>query len=427
MGEQCRPACHLSSVLRNGRLWHTRDPLRLSRSSLMLGLLVAASAILITACSTVPPSNECVVAATEADAPAGVVDWMREPSDSFGEVERLAIETTIEEFRLESECIAYTRWLAGGDIPKVESDDSEGDGPIGIVTNLVGGDGDRRFDGKQSSFRFNPQDPDRPEVVAVNYAGSIEDGNGVFVLTFDEPVHTRNPNNIHLAITSSDGETSLLFPMSEISEDSPSLTMEFGPVEDHLLRAQSVGGTSSIRNAEGNHFVEGPIPIFNHPNAIFVDTDYSSDVNDPSLSRCAALLEFNNIAPIIVRSVLEADSQNMDDGKRSDWVHALRSELYDAQFMADRFVFDRRTLTEHPCTPLWSADAGSGNATKRNMQWACESDDPDVTGLLAMPYTDLEPQDRLLLRTVIEQSGIQECREYYPQLFFGRWIPLEKP
>ena len=95
--------------------------------------------------------------------------------------------------------------------------------------------------------------------------------------------------------------------------------------------------------------------------------------------------------------------------------------------MTDRVFFDRLTITTHPCTPLWAVDAGSDNAFKRNTHWACETDDPDVGELLAMPYTDLDPAVRLLLRTVLEQSGVQECREYYPQLFFGRWIPLEKP
>ena len=399
----------------------------LARASLVVGLFVAVSTFLIAACSTTPPSNECVLAATEANAPAGVVDWMREPSDSFGGVERLAIETTIEEFELESECRDYTRWLAGGDIPEVETGDSDGDGPIGIVTNLVGGNNDRGYDEMQSTFRFSPQNPEHPEVVAVNYAGSVEGENGVFVLTFDEPVYTRNPDNIHLIVASSDGPVSLLDLVTETSKDSPALAFEFGPVEDYLLRGRSVSGNPLIRDADENHLMEGPIPLFNHPNAICVDADYSSDVNDPPLSRCAALLEFNSIAPIIVRSVLEADSQKMDDGKRSDWIHTLRSELQDAQFMTDRVFFDRLTITTHPCTPLWAVDAGSDNAFKRNTHWACETDDPDVGELLAMPYTDLDPAVRLLLRTVLEQSGVQECREYYPQLFFGRWIPLEKP
>ena len=47
----------------------------------------------------------------------------------------------------------------------------------------------------------------------------------------------------------------------------------------------------------------------------------------------------------------------------------------------------------------------------------------DVLALLERPYPSLTVAERFALRSQINDSS--DCRRYYPQLFSGRWIPLQ--
>ena len=47
----------------------------------------------------------------------------------------------------------------------------------------------------------------------------------------------------------------------------------------------------------------------------------------------------------------------------------------------------------------------------------------DVLALLERPYPSLTVAERFALRSHLEDHS--DCRQYYPQLFSGRWIPLQ--
>ena len=47
----------------------------------------------------------------------------------------------------------------------------------------------------------------------------------------------------------------------------------------------------------------------------------------------------------------------------------------------------------------------------------------DVLALLERPYPSLTVAERFALRSHLEDHS--DCRRYYPQLFSGRWIPLQ--
>ena len=47
----------------------------------------------------------------------------------------------------------------------------------------------------------------------------------------------------------------------------------------------------------------------------------------------------------------------------------------------------------------------------------------DVLALLERPYLSLTVAERFAWRFQINDSS--DCRRYYPQLFSGRWIPLQ--
>ena len=47
----------------------------------------------------------------------------------------------------------------------------------------------------------------------------------------------------------------------------------------------------------------------------------------------------------------------------------------------------------------------------------------DALALLERPYLSLTVAERFALRSQIDDSF--HCQRYYPQLFSGRWVPLQ--
>lgn len=162
-----------------------------------------------------------------------------------------------------------------------------------------------------------------------------------------------------------------------------------------------------------------------------------------SLESCvsaASDFRFSELSGIIIEKIEETDPRTLTDKQRRDWFDLLRRNVAD-------IVLDA-------CKDLWSEPITADNADKRNEEfylecvgeWPKDEDEEyvvlysdvwqvsrsDFLELLERPYTDLTLTDRMLLRLYFNQSGYrpnnygvdQNCIYYYPQLFYGRWIPF---
>ena len=155
------------------------------------------------------------------------------------------------------------------------------------------------------------------------------------------------------------------------------------------------------------------------------------------------------MADCVYDAYFYANSDSGIDLIRADTIAKTdSSELTDAQRFAWYEFFDsgNRYKLQRSCIALWSEEITPENAGKRNEQYgitargntgcvdwvksrAWESDPEHgaawnvVVGLLEKPYLSLTAAEKFVLRSYLE--GHSNCRRYYPQLFSGRWIPLQ--
>ena len=195
--------------------------------------------------------------------------------------------------------------------------------------------------------------------------------------------------------------------------------------------------------------VRGTLPFL-----IVVDMDAQSvrraspRFADASLRESCALAAFGaDFSGVLIEKIEETDPQTLTDKQRREWFALLDSNGGGSALDA--------------CKDLWSEPVTADNAGKRNADyfssclydpykgmeeeylsqteilernaWRVATD--DLWELLERPYTDLTPTDRMLLRAYFNQSdepiyrssgyGVdQNCAYYYPQLFYGRWVPF---
>lgn len=153
------------------------------------------------------------------------------------------------------------------------------------------------------------------------------------------------------------------------------------------------------------------------------------------------------LSGVLVEKIEETDPQTLTDKQRGEWFDLLQSN-------GAGIVLDA-------CKDFWSEPTTAENADKRNEDYysSCFYDPyenmeeeylsdtevlerkawrvatADLLELMERPYKDLTPTDRMLLRGYFNQSdepiyrssgyGVDEnCAYYYPQLFYGRWIPF---
>lgn len=150
--------------------------------------------------------------------------------------------------------------------------------------------------------------------------------------------------------------------------------------------------------------------------------------------------------PTINDCIREAsDSGDVDSIRRSTIARTDPNELTDRQRFA-WYEFFERTNNElkSACIALWSEEVTEENADKRNKQYGKTSRNKgcdggvemlaqevdfenraswnDTLALLNRPYQSLTIAERFALRSQLQDNW--ECNYYYPQLFYGRWIPL---
>ena len=141
------------------------------------------------------------------------------------------------------------------------------------------------------------------------------------------------------------------------------------------------------------------------------------------------------------------DVSNIDSIRADTISRTDPGELTDAQRFAWYEFFERNSSgLMRSCVALWSEEVTEENADKRNEQYGSNASGgegcvdwvkrrvregglelraawDDVLALLERPYLSLTVAERFALRSQINDSS--DCRRYYPQLFSGRWIPLQ--
>ena len=156
------------------------------------------------------------------------------------------------------------------------------------------------------------------------------------------------------------------------------------------------------------------------------------------------------LVPTMADCIYDAYDEDMSniDPIRADTISRTNpSELTDAQRFEWYKFFERNSSRlKRSCIALWSEEITEENADKRNEQYGSKPGGgegcidwvqrraregelerravwDDVLALLERPYPSLTVAERFALRSQINDSS--DCRRYYPQLFSGRWIPLQ--
>ena len=152
-----------------------------------------------------------------------------------------------------------------------------------------------------------------------------------------------------------------------------------------------------------------------------------------SLENCVFAALGNDFSGALIEKIEETNPQTLTDTQRWEWFKVLSGN---SDVLAS-------------CQDLWSEPITTENADKRNRIEELYSDcvgdydrdgqsnedygnltdmiastnSADVLELLERrPYHSLSLTDRVVLRMIF--GGDDGCWYYYPQLFFGRWIPV---
>ena len=277
--------------------------------------------------------------------------------------------------------------------------------------------------------------PGIPEIVEVTFSGEAGSGNSRFIVRFDEPIITFVPPGVDdqqpgsnaglkLVVENPVRGTEYMRLRERASVDNPRSQIEFGPVAEEFATAISISLNSdaAIIDVDGNDAVLG----FERP--IFVNPDYVDSVVDLALLNCSAYLEKEGVSPLIVNNVKRLQSERLSDDDRREW-RKLLSDLFG-------YSLETSYLLTAPCEDLWSEAPNDSNASKRNHDFRCgysrdssndqhyvNTDLKDALELLRRPYSNLDATDRAVLRSLISRDN---CVNYYPQLFFDRWIPIRE-
>ena len=75
-------------------------PSLFTQISTWLTVAAAAVCVLAIACSDDAAPGECIDSAERVGVPDAVIDWMKQPSDELGSIERVAIREALEKFGL---------------------------------------------------------------------------------------------------------------------------------------------------------------------------------------------------------------------------------------------------------------------------------------------------------------------------------------
>lgn len=293
--------------------------------------------------------------------------------------------------------------------------------------------------------------PETPEVVDVTFSGTAGEPDSRFIIRFDEPVFVTSRSNsrtnrpmevikevevekvVDVNPNAYNSDSSVMLDVgysgygsehhiplqTKTSLDQPSRELSFGPVEREFAIAYRilVGEDTAIIDSDGTP------AVIDFPNVVFVNPEYKDGISDSKLVNCVASMEILGYSPIILDNVKNLRSDKMTDSERIEWRLLLDEE----------FHYGIDGMMRLPCRQLWSEAINSDNESKRNRDAHCmfylsrgTEVRSDAIELVNRPYTSLDASDRIQLRLVLNSDPdlSSECAIYYPQLFYGRWVPM---
>ena len=489
-------------------------------------LLIAILALIaFLACSDDAAPGDCIDAARDAGVPDRVIEWMKDPVEEWGTIERIAIREALEKFGIGEFCADVEQKLALAESSAMNNaletaksaastlaPSPEPPAPAPAPTRRPASTPMPAPTAARAPMPTlvptisppapNPTPlgrwPEVPEVVEVTFSGIAGEEDSRFIVRFDEPVivvtgtqddmvekedvivekevvkEVEVPNESvvvekevvktveipgetvvvekevvkevevvsypNLSSNDSISSSGVLLDVgnlggsdrhipiqTETSPDKPSAELSFGPVESEFAVAYQIllVGDTTIVDAEGNPAViDFSNVAFVAPEyVVFVNPDYKDDITDPKLVNCVASMEILGYSPIILDTVKNLRSDKLTDSERIEW-----RLLFDEEF---HYGIDG--MMRLPCRQLWSEAINSDNESKRNRDSHCifylsrgTGIHSDAIELVNRPYTSLDASDRMQLRLVLNSDAdlSSECAMYYPQLFYGRWIPM---
>ena len=149
------------------------------------------------------------------------------------------------------------------------------------------------------------------------------------------------------------------------------------------------------------------------------DKDRFPTPHHPTHADCLwKISKSRSIDQIRLRTIYAADPQKLTDKERRDWHKFFSNNGY-----------------ETDCNSFWSEPLTPGNAEKRNKQYSScvkelKNREADSIKQMQLRKETLELVERpYLTLTLVEKHVLREklgsnCERYYPQLYYGRWIPM---
>ena len=454
-----------------------------------------ATLILVTsiACSDDATPGDCIDAARDAGVPDRVIEWMKDPVEEWGTIERIAIREALEKFGIGEFCSDVEQKLALAESSAMNNaletaksaastiaPSPEPPAPAPAPTRRPASTPMPAPTAVRAPMpalmptapsptpdptprppatpmpaptaapapTSTPSPSDTTRITHVTFSGVAGEKNSRFTVHFSRPVvislpkgfdigNDRPPINLQVKnpydgyyyegkLYYEDSIYDLPILESALRSSRPTNRLSFGPVSAEFAVAYYLEATDTLRDESGSPAFDQRI-IELSGDTVFLNPGYSTDVNDPSLVSCVAFMEFVGIPSPVVRSVKDLYSDTLSDSEREEWRHFILDGEYirytgDIWERSNRFVF----WEKEPCANLWSEGNSERNATKRNRDWEAECLDhgfarEDMLTLANRPYADLNATDRIVLQMIMDDG---DCRVFYPQLFYGRWIPM---
>ena len=453
---------------------------------LLTSLLAVLILIVFIACSDDAAPGDCIDAARDAGVPDRVIEWMKDPVEEWGTIERIAIREALEKFGIGEFCADVEQKLTfvesspmnnalemAKDAAKAAALTPSPEPPAPAPnptrrpasTPLPAPTAARAPIPTPVAVALTPKPTPRPlatpltaptaaplptstpspsdttRITHVTFSGVAGEESSRFTVHFsrsividlppdfdhddafgltvgypdgyDDRLYYYSTNNLHPASVSS----------SALRSKRPISKLSFGPVEREFVVAYYLWvAAGALENTDGSPAFDQQL-IQLPGNTVFLNPDHSIDVNDPNLVSCVAFMEFIGIPSPVVRSVKDLYSDTLTDSEREEW----RNFLLEGEYIQYSDMWGGSSLwKKEPCSTLWSEDNSERNATKRNRDWEADCLDhgfarEDMLTLANRPYADLSATDRIVLQMIMDDG---DCRVFYPQLFYGRWVPM---
>ena len=149
------------------------------------------------------------------------------------------------------------------------------------------------------------------------------------------------------------------------------------------------------------------------------DRDHFPTPQYPTHADCLwEISKSNSVDQIKLRTIDAVDPQKLTDKERSDWHQFFNNHGYETE-----------------CNSFWSEHVTPGNAEKRNEQYSScvkelKNGEANSIKQMQLRQETLELVERpYLTLTLVEKHVLREklgsnCELYYPQLYYGRWVPM---